>query len=238
MDSSLDSFLNLFSDKPNKANLSVAISNFIGELYLATSSRDDFVASARRAVLKIAGSHNDFETFIALRFFLVIYDEYAKGYPSTIITNKEYRELYFALPDRRLSEDVETHTLLETKAFLLKEMIKGWTCEFTPEAVSIASMLSDIYEPVPGGRASFFAERTKISELVKQHVNGWVNKGANLEQVETWIVQACVHDDFKALLAVVRARIGGAALAVQDIRTILQGVREEFIRDQSNKGLQ
>jgi len=152
-------------------------------------------------------------------------------------------KIYWQLPDMKRAatgqcpEDDEYHpTMLQTKFWILEEVIRDWESKTmifpsstTEESISAFRFLIAAYEPLPAdwqtlaknaefkmqskGRRTSQGEKDKILKLIRQHDTSF-----SPEELEEWMKQPWLPHEFERILAIARTRNGGQKLWRSDIR--------------------
>jgi len=152
------------------------------------------------------------------------------------------KDFYWDLPDAKKVgtrynefskkyDDVFEATLVETKMYMIGQIIHEWKPEeLTESSIDAFRFIIAAFEPRPKewrkqeggsvyetmtqGRRVYKEEKDRILQMIRTHVE-WRQKTEHLNQ---WIKQPAVPYEIQKVLIIARARNGGMELALEDIR--------------------
>lgn len=213
---------------------------FLATDVLLTEITDKQLIEKLKAIFLLAAEdHNDKAALKSLELL-------AKAYDRTNRSEKQLHdylmiEAYWQLPDmkristgHRFDDDKFQPSMLKTKSWILEQVIRDWHVDhlskkITKGSIKIFQFLIAAYEPLPEdwktlvknaefkmkskGRRVSKDEKGEILGLIRKHDDRFRPK-----ELEEWMKQPWIPNEFEKTLAIARTREGGPDLWRNDIR--------------------
>ena len=215
------------------------------DIMLTGMADEQLIEKLKAIFLLAAEDHNDKAALKSLELLTKAYDQ-TKGLSDKQLRDYLMTEAYWKIPDMktishgRYHEDDEyVPTMLETKSWILEQVIRDWHVDplsrkITKGSIRAFQFLIAAYEPLPyeplpedwktlvknaefktksKGRLVSKDEKDGILGLIRKHDDRFMPK-----ELEEWMKQPWIPNEFEKTLAIARTREGGPDLWRNDIR--------------------